>query len=380
MKIITTSAVLCLAASTVLAGKKSTLDTVNRAAIQRRAAPDVGVTVMAQMRGRPLAAMRREKQASKPPHKEHSVEAHRDGENGNPNKDHSVGHKSERHKEANENNVEGAEYKNGQGQRENSDSSEKDVETKKDEKKMNGGQEKEENDARKTTGGVDTGVGENGDAGKKDNKQVVPDSTSSNSDPPRDTASPLWLVQPFGASVWEHDRDYAISWVPNPDPIFAKTLKPMTPVDIRLMQGPPEDLHEIAVLETAVDFDLNSFQWTIPATVVPAKDYTIRLTHEGDLDTYSHYFEIVAAGDPRSSKSNVDEPLQMPQEGDAPEPATKESTINPAAPPNPLPTDSKSVMVTKSTKNISAAVGNGSGQSASVMAMALALFGAVYML
>lgn len=191
---------------------------------------------------------------------------------------------------------------------------------------------------------------------------------------PHDYASPLWLVQPFGASIWEQGRAYVISWGPNPDPIYAKKLADKSPIDIRLMQGPPEQLTEIALLKKDADSSLNSFQWTVPTTVTPATDYSIRLTHEGQVDTYSHYFEIVLAGDPRSSKSNVGEPLELPKKSDLPETKTK-----PAAPPNPFPADKSASppAAAKPTAHVSAAVGV---QSANMLAFAMTLFGAVYLL
>ncbi|KAG0349231.1 hypothetical protein BG004_000455 [Podila humilis] len=194
--------------------------------------------------------------------------------------------------------------------------------------------------------------------------------------------SPLWVVQPFGASVWEQGRAYVISWGPNPDPIYAKKLAAKAPVDIRLMQGPPEHLKEVAMLKKDTDSSLNSFQWTVPTTLALAKDYSIRLTHEGQVDTYSHYFEVVKAGDARSSKSNVGEPLQLPKKGDQPQPLNKGSMIKPVAPPNPFPSEKTAAKVppvaAKPAAHKSAAVGG--IQHANVLALAMTLFGAVYLL
>ncbi|KAG0096667.1 hypothetical protein BGZ93_004158 [Podila epicladia] len=204
---------------------------------------------------------------------------------------------------------------------------------------------------------------------------------------PHDYASPLWLVQPFGASIWAQGTAYVISWGPNPDPLYTKKLADKTTVDVILMQGTPEELKEIAVLTKDTDSSLNSFTWTVPTTVPPAKDYSIRLAHEGQIDTYSHYFEIVAAGDPRSSMSNVGEPLEMPQMGDVPKPLGDvpqplDKNPKPNTPPNPPPANKPAATAqpaaAKPVKHISAAVVG--SQSANMLAFAMTLFGAVYLL
>ncbi|KAG0339432.1 hypothetical protein BG000_002120 [Podila horticola] len=174
----------------------------------------------------------------------------------------------------------------------------------------------------------------------------------------------------------------------------AKKLADKTPVDISLMQGPPEELKEVAVLQKDADSSLNSFTWTVPTTVPPALDYSIRLKHEGQIDTYSHYFEIVAAGDPRSSKSNVGEPLEMPMIGDVPQPQSQpldkqpldkqplDKLPKPNAPPNPPPANKPAAAApptaAKPVTHASAAVAG--SQSANMLAFAMTLFGAVYLL
>ncbi|KAF9962496.1 hypothetical protein BGZ70_008030, partial [Mortierella alpina] len=117
---------------------------------------------------------------------------------------------------------------------------------------------------------------------------------------------------PFGESVWEQGRAYEIRWGPNPNGEYAKALKPNSPVDISLMQGPPGALKEVAVLKNAANEATHKFKWTVPASMPVAIDYAIRI-HRGPVDTYSHYFEIVKAGDTRSSKSNLGEPEEMPR-------------------------------------------------------------------
>ncbi|KAF9916599.1 hypothetical protein BX616_003377 [Lobosporangium transversale] len=237
---------------------------------------------------------------------------------------------------------------------------------------------------------------ERGTGGKEAEGGAVPTdghNNNSNNKPTEsislDYTSPLWLVQPYGSSVWEQGRTYVIAWGPNPDAEYAKNLKSKTLVDIRLMQGPKEDLREVAVLKRGVDESVHSFQWTVPTALKPANDYTIRVSHEKDLDTYSHYFEIVKAGDPRSSKSNVGEPIQLPQKGDSAQTLDKGPIIKPANPPNPFPLETKDASKDKKTPNGPEVKSNNKParassasetQSANIMAFALTLFGAVYFL
>ncbi|KAG0266744.1 hypothetical protein BG011_001203 [Mortierella polycephala] len=226
------------------------------------------------------------------------------------------------------------------------------------------------------------------DASKKDDndeKAPAAGADDGNGSSKKEMASPLWVVQPIAASVWEQDRAYAISWGPNPDPAFAKMIAPKSSVDIRLMRGTPETLNEVAVLKTGVDSSAHSFEWTVPATLPVGKDYTIRILQDGKVDTYSHYFEIVKAGDPRSSKSNVGEPLELPKKGDVPHPLNKGPTMKPAAPSNPLPANNPATKnpvndgntAAKPKVSVSAA---SETRNANVLAFAMTLFGAVYFL
>ncbi|KAG0041044.1 hypothetical protein BGZ82_000023 [Podila clonocystis] len=195
-------------------------------------------------------------------------------------------------------------------------------------------------------------------------------------------ASPLWMVQPYSASVWEQGRDYVISWGPNPDPVHSKDLQDHAPVDVRLMQGPPDLLKEVFVIQQATDSSTHSFTWTIPANLAPATDYTIRLSHEGSVDTYSHFFEVSKVGDPRSTKSNVGEPLVMPQLGAVPFPE-KPKGAKPASPPNPIPADKAATHPdgkTPASKPATHASSSVETRSANVLGFAMALFGAVYFL
>ncbi|KAF9164894.1 hypothetical protein DFQ26_000887 [Actinomortierella ambigua] len=195
-----------------------------------------------------------------------------------------------------------------------------------------------------------------------------------------DITSPVWLVQPFGASIWEQGAEYVISWGPNPEPSYAQNLPAKTPITIYLNQ----DQKELTVLATDIDSSLNMWKWKIPTTLPPAKDYSIRLGAEGKLDTYSHYFEIVAAGDKRATPSNVGEPLEMPQKGDVTGSLDK---IAPAPPPNPVPDvkpdpESADQPATETPPEPAKPVvkSDGSEVKSNILALALALFGAVYFL
>ncbi|KAG9062652.1 hypothetical protein KI688_004956 [Linnemannia hyalina] len=207
---------------------------------------------------------------------------------------------------------------------------------------------------------------------------------------PKEYESPLWLVQPYAESVWAQATTYVISWGPNPDPDYAKNIEPKSPVEIRLMQGAPDKLKPVETLVKGTDSSKNSYQWLVPATLAPGKDYTIRITQDGKLDTYSHYFEVVPAGDKRASKSNVGVPLEMPRKGDTPKPLNKGRIIQPAPPPNPFPADKPAVTPVAHNPSIPSKpaaakpVVNGAAtsyrQNANIMAFAMTLFGAVYFL
>ncbi|KAG0211745.1 hypothetical protein BGX28_007507 [Mortierella sp. GBA30] len=262
-----------------------------------------------------------------------------------------------------------------------------------DEKKKNDDERKKDGEGKKNGEGKKEGEGgkdgeEKKDPAKKDGKTPTKGGAAPkpNADPAPSQAelSPLWIVQPVGGSVWEHGRTYVIVWGPNPDASYAKNLEPKSSIDIRLMHGPPEKLSEVAVLKAAADSSEHKLEWVIPATILPAKDYTIRITHEGKVDTYSHYFEVVETGDPRSSKSNVGEPLEMPKKGDKPMPLNKGPVIKPANPPNPLPQDKPAVNKPATDEAAKPASQNSAGasefQRANMLAFAMTLFGAVYFL
>ncbi|KAF9401927.1 hypothetical protein BGZ94_005057 [Podila epigama] len=411
MKIHTISAVLCLAAATAFS---LPVENNNERSLERRAEYPNGV------------------QRHEHGHKEHGLEAHKDGgkkkhDDDDDDDDDNNDSKSDKGKDKSSgDDDDDADGENGgkkkkDGDKKDDDKKKKDGDKKDGDKKegdkkegdkrasdKKAGEEKKGAEGKKQPNGADGKKGEAGDkkaadgngkapaaggapgkapapaagaAPAGDKKGVVANPAT---DPkiPRDYASPLWLVQPFGASVWEQGRAYVISWGPNPDPIYAKNLAAKSPVDIRLMQGPPDQLKEVAVLKKAVDSSAHAFQWTVPTTLAPGKDYSIRLTHEGQLDTYSHYFEVVKAGDPRSSKSNVGEPLLMPKKGDVPQPLDKGPVIKPAAPPNPFPADKPAAPAAAkpgAAKPANHASGAATTATVNILAVAMTLFGAVYL-
>ncbi|KAF9112266.1 hypothetical protein BGX27_003704 [Mortierella sp. AM989] len=419
MKISAISTMFCLAAVAAAANiERSTYDHPYANNLVRRDGP--------------TAVNRHEKQGKG--HDEHHVEAHNDGPRKDKNKD--------KNKDEHKNEDKDSDEDEDEGNNEDEDEVASEEESDGEKKKVDGGEKKNggsKNDSSKNHGGKNgdakndggknsdskNGGGKNGgkdgakdvdnnkeDSGSKDvagkdgnspagdngNKVTgeAPNGnkatgeapkTGTDASIPRDVSSPLWLVQPFGASVWEQGRAYVITWGPNPEPSYAKKLVAKSPVNIRLMQGPPEALREVAVLKNGVDESLHSFQWTVPASITPSKDYAIRISYDNDVDTYSHYFEIVKAGDPRSSKSNVGEPILLPQKGDAPKPLDKGDIIKPATPSNPLPADKANAttpkpaagapIAAKPAAHTSAARDT---QSANILAFAMTLFGAVYFL
>ncbi|KAF9545261.1 hypothetical protein EC957_011134 [Mortierella hygrophila] len=426
MKITTLSAVLLLASATVLADKKSTVSSLNTAAsiADKRDARHHevnGASVVKRAADGPKGVNRHEHQEKKggKKHNEHGVEAHSDGGNRYHDKDDEEkevkggGNDKEKGEKKEKKGGKGDEKNGGGGKKEGEEMGVKDSRDKKGVEGEKGpeGEKGAEGEKKGAEGDKKGGADDKGDAadktgGNKDasekggEKDVATGGDAATpavdggegkeggaADPsvPRDYSSPLWLVQPFGSSVWAQGETYVISWGPNPDPVHAKALTPKALVDIRLMQGPPDNLKEIAVLSNGVDSSLHKYEWLVPTTVTPATDYSIRISHASDVDTYSHYFEVVKAGDSRSNKSNVGEPLQMPQKGGVPQPLNKGPT-KPALPPNPFPAapaaSSKPVSppaVAKPVVHASSAHSE-THQGANMLAFAMTLFGAVYFL
>ncbi|KAF9952347.1 hypothetical protein BGZ72_006349 [Mortierella alpina] len=257
--------------------------------------------------------------------------------------------------------------------------------------------EDDEEDKKKSAGKAPPGKAPagKGPAGKDGAKTVPGKGTAPSTKPStnagnalaHDTSSPLWLVQPFGQSVWEQGRIYEIRWGPNPNGEYAKALKPNSPVDISLMQGAPGDLKEVKRIKVAANEATHKFTWTVPADVPVGTNYAIRI-NRGPVDTYSHYFEIVKAGDARSSKSNVGDPEELPQKGDAPMPLNKGPGPKPAGPPNPPPAEAKpnppatkpTIPDTASKPIIHSSAAVSEVKGANMLAFAMALFSAVYFL
>ncbi|KAF9582559.1 hypothetical protein BGW38_000061 [Lunasporangiospora selenospora] len=402
MKITALSTVLCLATAALAA------DSHQRHILQN----DANINSL-EKRGGPKAVNRHENVHKT--HAEHGVEAHKDGKHPS-REDHGEHHDNE------DDNDEDEDGDNGGGKDDN------------EEKKAEEGKKADNNKGGKKDGEKGNNKGDKKDDEKdgdkdgkkpvgkkgepKDGKKDIEKAVDGEAKPPakdakdaknakdgkpesaenlptsQDFKSPIWLVQPFGASVWEQGRDYVISWGPNPEPAFAKVLADKAPIDIRLMRGDPNHLKEVAVLKKGIDSSLHSLQWKVPMTLVPAKDYTVRLTHEGSLDTYSHYFEVVKAGDARSSKSNVGEPLELPKKGDVPMPLNKTpgAIIKPAQPPNPIPADATKPVTPGAPAPAPPANGNTAKpvahpsaaeslhRQANILTGTLAFFGAVFFL
>lgn len=268
------------------------------------------------------------------------------------------------------------------------DGKSKDIENE-EKKKDDGGNKKGGNDG-KNSGGKNPPAGKDG-AKTVPGKGVAAPNTSANEALAHDASSPLWLVQPFGQSVWEQGRAYEIRWGPNPNGEYAKALKPNSPVDISLMQGPPGNLKEVAVLKKAANEATHKFKWIVPASMPVATNYAIRVYRDKTpVDTYSHYFEIVKAGDPRSSKSNVGDPEELPQKGDVPMPLNKGPGPKPAGPPNPpppapaaakpIPLENKPTLSDTGEKPEKNGASVRDVKGANMLAFAMALFCAVYFL
>lgn len=177
--------------------------------------------------------------------------------------------------------------------------------------------------------------------------------------------------------------------IPQPiaDAAWVKNIAPKSPVDIRLMQGPPDKLKPIETLAKGTDSSTNSFKWLVPTTLALGKGYTIRITQAGKLDTYSHYFEVVSVGDKQANKRNVGVPLGTPRKGDVPQPLNKGPIYQPA---NPFPTEKPAAApvannpASPSKPGAAKLVVNGAAtsheQNANILAFAMTLFGAVYFL
>ncbi|KAF9977043.1 hypothetical protein BGZ73_007156 [Actinomortierella ambigua] len=436
MKVLSLSAVLCLAASALAAVPQSQGASTHSSNLADNGAVHNGLSAVStpeNVNRRPVGLMRHEWMEH---HKEHGLEAHRDGKgkpsssddddkkekNGDDSSSDDEDSKGKK-KSGDSGDDDGGDKKGSsedskgdesgdsdESKKGDSGSSSKDSDGSKkgDSGKKNGPGSGKKNGPGKSKGSTDPSKGDKGKGGgaPKDQspakggkpvpaapatpgtpeKGTTPPPTDSTAAPPEDSSSditsPIWVVQPFGASIWEQGVEYVISWGPNPDASYAKNLAPKTPIKIHLMKTQVE----LQLLASGVDSSVNMFKWKVPTTLAPAKDYSIRLMAEGGkLETYSHYFEVSPAGDKRSTKSNVGEPLEKPQMGDVSLPLG--SKIAPAPPPNPVPDVKKepAAAVPPATdkpqaKAKPAAHSDGSEVKSNMLAFALALFGAVYFL
>ncbi|KAG0011925.1 hypothetical protein BGZ80_000330 [Entomortierella chlamydospora] len=304
-------------------------------------------------------------------HSEHHVETH----NGGPRKKHKDEDKKKNKSKNEGNNEEEGKEEDGDVGEEESDKSRKDGRDEKD------GGDKEDGDGKSAVRMLPARMTRN------NGNKAVEEAPKADTDP---------SITRDVASVWERNRAVHMSaWGPSPEPFYTKKFKAKSPVDISLMQGRPEVPREVSVLKSAVNESLHSFQWTVPTSVTTAKVNAIRISHDNDVDTYSHYFEVVKAGDSRSFKSNGGEPIMLPRKGDAPKPLNKGDIIKPAAPTNTLAAEKfddaatpktavdgpvaadNAPVAAKPTVHTSAARDI---QSANTLTFAMALFGAVYFL
>ncbi|ORX92042.1 hypothetical protein K493DRAFT_226701, partial [Basidiobolus meristosporus CBS 931.73] len=74
--------------------------------------------------------------------------------------------------------------------------------------------------------------------------------------------------------------------------------------DLYLMSGPATALQPVIEIAKGVDSSKGQYEWKIPATLTPGKDYAIRAS-AGSQVSYSPYFELSAgSGDAASSKQS----------------------------------------------------------------------------
>ncbi|ORY07106.1 hypothetical protein K493DRAFT_295680 [Basidiobolus meristosporus CBS 931.73] len=100
-------------------------------------------------------------------------------------------------------------------------------------------------------------------------------------------------------SSWQEGTTQFITWTDNGvEPKMAATF------DLALMSGPPTALQLVLEIAKGVDSSKGQYEWKIPATLKPGKDYAIRAGVGGSV-SYSPYFELVAgSGDSGASKDS----------------------------------------------------------------------------
>ncbi|ORX96533.1 hypothetical protein K493DRAFT_314474 [Basidiobolus meristosporus CBS 931.73] len=97
---------------------------------------------------------------------------------------------------------------------------------------------------------------------------------------------------------WKAGTKNIITWQDNSDgtPMPAKH-------DIALMQGKSTSLALVATISNNVDTSSGQYQWDIPATQAPAKDYAIRIGSAPNY-SYSPSFEILASDGNANNNTN----------------------------------------------------------------------------
>ncbi|KAK9768252.1 hypothetical protein K7432_001274 [Basidiobolus ranarum] len=101
-------------------------------------------------------------------------------------------------------------------------------------------------------------------------------------------------------SVWKAGTKNIITWIDN-----GETPAMSGKFDIALMQGKQTSLALVSVIQKDVDTASGQYQWEIPATQAPAKDYAIRVGVAADV-YYSDFFEIVSSDGKSTTGSGSD--------------------------------------------------------------------------
>ncbi|ORX93004.1 hypothetical protein K493DRAFT_316253 [Basidiobolus meristosporus CBS 931.73] len=98
-------------------------------------------------------------------------------------------------------------------------------------------------------------------------------------------------------STWKAGSKNIITWQDNGE-------EPKMPAkfDIALMKGKETALALVSTIVKDVDSSLGQYEWEIPATQEPAKDYSIRMGTNPDV-SYSAYFEIQSSDGKSGSDS-----------------------------------------------------------------------------
>ncbi|KAK9767074.1 hypothetical protein K7432_003384 [Basidiobolus ranarum] len=100
-------------------------------------------------------------------------------------------------------------------------------------------------------------------------------------------------------ATWKEGSTQFITWTDNGvEPKMAATF------DLYLMSGPPTALQPVAEIAKGVDSSKGQYEWAIPTTLKPGKDYAIR-AGVGSSISYSPYFELSAgSGDSSPPKES----------------------------------------------------------------------------